>query len=123
MFKRMAGLTLSIMMCASMAFADRYTEIIEMCTERWRTHDEMRNECIDTQEKAAEFWYDNYVTKYVAAFVAADDKDPTTTYMFDEAKMVFECSKKFEDAKGRYDYQRALKCCEARLREFNAAKQ
>ena len=56
MLKRIVVLTLSILWCASISFADGREEIESMCTEKWGSNQQMRAECIENQLSAAEFW-------------------------------------------------------------------
>lgn len=122
MVKRIIIVALSILLCVSPSIADYREEINSKCTEKYSSNNAKRNECIETQIKAAEFWYENYIIKYVAAFVAADDKDPNTTYMLNEATIVYECAKRFQDSAGRYNYRMVLDCCDYRFEEYKASK-
>jgi hypothetical protein len=122
MFNKIIVSTLSILWCASALFADGREEIESMCTEKWGSNHQMRAECIENQLSAAEFWITHYFNKYVTAHIAAVDKDPDSTYLEDEAVIVYECSKNFKDAAGRYDYQMVLDCCVEQFRALNASK-
>jgi hypothetical protein len=123
MFKRIVVFTLSILSCAFISFADGREEIESMCTEKWGSNHQMRVECIETQLSAADFWIKNYFNKYVATHLAAVDKDPESTYLEDEAFIVYECTKNFEDSEGRYDYQMVLDCCDEQFKAFYPSKQ
>ena len=121
MFKRIVVFTLSILLCASISFADGRGEIKSMCTEKWGLNHQMQNECIETQLNAAELWYRNYFDKYVAAYIAAEDKDPNSTYLQEEAIIVYECTKKFEDSAGRPDYLMVLDCCDEQFQAYRVS--
>ena len=122
MFRRSAAFIVIILLCASTAFANGREEIESMCAEKWRSNHQMRDGCIDAQLNAAELWLKNYFNKYVAAHIAAIDNNPDSTYLQEEAIMVYECSEEFKDSVGRYDYQMLLNCCDERFKEFNALK-
>ena len=65
MFKRVVVFTLSILMCTSISFADGREEVESMCTERWGSNQQMRDECIETQLHAVKIWFKNYFNKYM----------------------------------------------------------
>jgi hypothetical protein len=123
MFKRIILLTLPVLLCASTSFAGGREEIESMCVENWGSDHQMRDACIENQQNAAELWLQNYFSKYVAAFIAAEDKDPESTFMMEEATTVYECAKQFTDSAGRLNYLLVLKCCDDKFQAYNTAKQ
>ena len=123
MFKRVVVFTLSILMCTSILLADGREEVESMCTERWGSNHQMRSECIQTQLHAVKIWFKNYFNKYVAAHLSALDKDPDSTYLREEAAIVYDCEKGFQDSAGRYDYQMVLDCCDEQFQAYYPSKQ
>ncbi len=123
MFKRIVVFTLSILLCASISFADGREEVESMCTEKWGSNQQMRDECIETQLHAVKIWFKNYFNKYVAVHLAALDKDPNSTYLREETAIVYDCAKDFQDSAGRYDYQMVLDCCDEQFQAYHPSKQ
>ena len=123
MFKRIVVFTLSILLCASISFADGREDVESMCTERWGSNHQRRAECIETQLHAVKIWFKNYFNKYVAVHLAALDKDPDSTFLREEAAIVYDCAKDFQDSAGRYDYQMVLDCCDEQFQAYNPSKQ
>ena len=54
MFKVILAITLCTLLFASISYADGWEEIEIMCTENWGSDLEMRDLCIDNQQRAAE---------------------------------------------------------------------
>ena len=66
---------------------------------------------------------ENYFKKYVAAFITAENKDPDSTFMMEDASVVYECAKQFADSAGRLNYLLVLKCCDEKFETYNRTTQ
>ena len=123
MLNKIFVFTLSILLCASILFAGGREEVESMCTERWGSSQQIRDECIKRQLHAVKIWFKNYFNKYVAIHSDAVDKDPDSTYLLEEASIVYDCANDFKDSAGRYDYELMLECCDEQFRAYNTTKQ